>query len=188
MQALAEARKASADILEEIASRKEEAERALEAIRETSVAAGVAHHADVFKDAAARHEKQAKTWGRWALASGIATMLAAALIVWLWDTNGDLSDASVLQVVLLKGLVVVSGVLLDVDRHQDIPHLVILNRHREDALRTYRAFAEGTETSDVKDRVLLAAAHAIFGFGSTGLIEGQEGLEPSQLLGLLSQR
>ena len=47
---------------------------------------------------------------------------------------------------------------------------IAVNRHREDALRTFRSFVEGTESPDTKDQVLLAAARAAFGQVPTGLV------------------
>ncbi len=66
-------------------------------------------------------------------------------------------------------------------------HLEVVNRHREDALRTFRAFVEGTDAEDTRSQVLLLAAHAAFAHTPTGLIsdkaEGNTTVEVLDRLG-----
>ncbi|MGE0059510.1 MAG: hypothetical protein AB7T32_16135 [Dehalococcoidia bacterium] len=187
---LEDVRLSSRNALSEIEQRKQEADQNLAAIREASLTAGVAHHADVFKAAAERHELSAANWLKLAGGLAILTLLAAFVIVFLWDTKGDTSDVSALQLVAVKALIVFLGVYsvftaIKIFRAQS--HLAVVNRHREDALRTYRAFAEGTESETVRDQVLLGATQAIFGLTTTGLIDDKEAIDPSLLVRILGR-
>jgi len=169
----------------ELEARKAEADEALKAIREVSAVAGVAHHAEVFSKAAARHEDRAV---RWLIASGVAavaTVVAALAVVLLWDVSGDISDASVLQLVVAKGVLLAVGFYVtfnSVRIYRSHAHLSVVNRHREDALRTFRAFAEGTDNAEVRDKVLLEATHAIFGHTGTGLIDARDSRDTIEIL------
>lgn len=160
--------------IEEIQRLGSEADDALTAIREVSAEAGVAHHAETFATAAKRHEERAARWLRTSVVAGVATIAAGLVLVWLWETNGDISDASVLQVVLAKAVVLSVGfyfTVTSVRLYRSSTHLAVVNRHREDSLRTFRAFAEGAgDDPETKAKVLLEATHAAFGQVPTGLV------------------
>ena len=171
--ALEEARRTAGSALDEIDAMREDASKALDAMREASIEAGVAHHSETFAKAAVRHESNAKRWVIAAICVGLATILAGILLVWLWESNGDISDAGVLQIVLIKAVVLSVGFYATVTcvrLYRSNAHLAVINRHREDSLRTFRAFVEGAgEDSETKAKVLLEATHAAFGHVPTGL-------------------
>ncbi len=168
------AREAANRTLAEIQDVQTQASEALAAIRETSTEAGVSHHADTFATAASRHESSARRWVIAAVGAGVATIVAGILLVWLWESNGDISDAGVLQIVLIKAVVLSVGFYFTVTcvrLYRSNAHLAVINRHREDSLRTFRAFAEGAgEDPETKAKVLLEATHAAFGQVPTGLV------------------
>jgi len=180
-----EAKSRSEEAINELKQVRAEAEKALEAIRLAAAEAGVAQHAEVFAAAASRHDTSA----RWSLAAsvvaGIGTLAAAFLLVELWNVKGDISEASVLQLVVAKGAVLAVGFYATVNAvrmFRSQVHLSVVNRHREDALRTFRAFAEGTDDKEVKDKVLLEATHAVFGQAATGLVDGRDSTETIEVL------
>ena len=160
--------------LAEIRDTQAQATDALAAIREVSAEAGVAHHAETFATAADRHESSARFWFRAAVIAGLATIVSGVLLVWLWEANEDISDAGVLQIVLAKAVVLSVGfyfTVTSVRLYRSNTHLAVINRHREDSLRTFRAFAEGAgEDPETKAKVLLEATHAAFGQVPTGLV------------------
>ena len=97
----------------------------------------------------------------------------AFLLLWKWSTEGNISDADVLQLVLAKTAALGVGSYLTftaMRTYRSNAHLAAVNRHRDDALRTFQSFVEGTDSPDTKDQVLLAAARAAFGQTPTGLV------------------
>ena len=118
---------------------------------------------------------------------GLVTIGAGFAIVLLWRINGQISDAGILQIVLAKAAVLavlVYGTVTAVRLYRSNAHLAAVNRHREDALRTFRSFVEGTDTPDTTDQVLLAAARAAFGQVPTGLVtEKADGASVLEVLG-----
>ena len=169
----AEARNSAEESLRELDERKSEADQMLAAIRSAAAETGVSQEATTFREAAQRYEAVAS---RWLLGAGVAvvvTVVAAFVLVLTWDIDGQVSEAAVLQVVLAKAAVLAVltyGTVTTVRLYRSNAHLAAVNRHREDALRTFRTFVEGTEAGEIKDKVLLAAAHAAFGQTATGLI------------------
>ena len=172
-KALDDARETANAVIAEIQNMRDDASSALEAIREASIDAGVAHHAETFANAAKRHEGNAKNWVRAAIGVGILTIIAGILLVLFWESNGEISDAGILQIVLIKAVVLSVGFYATVTcvrLYRSNAHLAVINRHREDSLRTFRAFVEGAgDDPDTKAKVLLEATHAAFGHVPTGL-------------------
>ena len=177
--AVGSARETADHTLAEIQDVQAQASAALAAIREVSAEAGVAHHAETFAAAASRHESSATRWVRTAVGAGLATIVSGILLVWLWEANGDISDAGVLQIVLAKAVVLSVGFYFTVTcvrLFRSNAHLAVINRHREDSLRTFRAFAEGAaDDPETKAKVLLEATHAAFGQVPTGLVSEGSG-------------
>lgn len=156
----------------------EDSRHAVDAIRAASAEAGVQHHAETFHKAAERHETAARRWLWAAIGAGVATAVSVVSIVVFWDVRGDISEADVLQLILAKAVVLAIGLYFTFSAgrvYRANAHLLVVNRHREDSLRTYRAFAEGASDQETKSKVLLEAAHAIFGQVPTGLAPTKEG-------------
>ena len=129
---------------------------------------------------------RAKTWFWRTIVVGVATIVAAFVLVIAWDANGNLSDASVLQIVLAKAIVLSVGFYFTVNSvrfYRSSSHLAVVNRHREVSLRTFRAFAEGAgDDQETKSKVLLEATHAAFGQVPTGLASGSDGTNVLEVL------
>ena len=159
--------------LEEMKGFSAEAQQSLAAIREVAAEHGVSQEATTFRRAADRYALISRYCLLAAVAMGLATIGAGFAIVLLWGIDGQISDAGTLQIVLAKAAalaVLVYGTVTAVRLYRSNAHLAAVNRHREDALRTFRSFVEGTESADTKDQVLLAAARAAFGQVPTGLV------------------
>lgn len=158
---------------EEIEKTKAEVGSVLETVRDAAAEAGVSQEAATFESAAARYSGRARWWLAGSIVGIAGTIGTAFGLVLLWQVTGQVSDAEVLQIVLAKAaaLAVLSYATINAVRlYRSNAHLAAVNRHREDALRTFRTFVEGTDSDEVKDKVLLAAAHAAFGQTATGLI------------------
>jgi len=175
----------AAAITKEIEERRDEADKALQAIRTAAAESGVAYHAEVFKATGDEHAKRARWWLITSGVLSVAVVIAAVLLVVLWDVNGEISDASTFQLVVVKGVALAVGfyALVNVTRiYRAEAHLAIVSRHREDALKTFQEFVAGTETQEVKDAVLLEATHAVFSLPSTGLIDGKDRADTLEIL------
>lgn len=157
----------------EIQNVKSETEVALKKVRAAAAEAGVSQQAATFHEAANRYESLAKRWLRGSIGSALATIGVGLLVVFVWNTVGDSGPIAFAQAVLGRTavLAVLSyATVTAVRMYRSNSHLAVVNRHREDALKSFNAFREGTHSDDTKDKILLAAAHAAFGQTATGLI------------------
>jgi hypothetical protein len=82
------------DVVQALDQKKEEGDRALEAIRGVAATAGVEFHAETFKAAADRHIADSWWWLAASVLSAILTVVAAVALVVLWDVNGDICPVS----------------------------------------------------------------------------------------------
>jgi len=167
-----------ADATAQIEQQRAHAEEIVQAIRTASAEAGVGVHHELFSQAATKHEKAAV----WCLVSAVflalATAAGAAALVLFWDVNGNISEASVLQLVVAKAVFLAIGFYATtaaVRMYRAQLHLAVVNRHRETSLQTFQAFVKATEDLDTKNKVLLEATHAIFGQVPTGMVESGDG-------------
>ena len=151
---------------QEVEERKVEVDAVLAAVRDTAAEKGVSQEADQFRRAGERYDNLSGQWLKRALIAGVATVAFALALVFAWDVGGEIKDASAVQVILAKAaaLAVLSYATITCVRlYRSNAHLAAVNQHREDALRTFQTFVDGASDSEVKDKVLLAAANAAFG-------------------------
>ena len=148
-----------------IGNARTEAERALAAVKEQAAEAGVSTNAQIFVGVAKQHQAASGIWLRATIIMAVATFLAAvaALITAFLYQPPD--TAATIQYVVAKLLVISTlsfGVLWCARNYRAERHNETLNKHRANALMTFRAFVEGTADNRVKDAILLQAAQAAF--------------------------
>lgn len=154
-----------------IANARGEAERALAAVKGQAAEAGVSTNAQIFVGDAQTHGDGARTWLKGTIVMASITLVAAvaALVTVFIYHPKDL--AATIQYVVAKVLVLstLSFVVVWCARnYRSQKHNQTLNKHRANALMTFRAFVEGTSDERVKDAILLQAAQAAFSGRPTG--------------------
>ena len=154
-----------------IATARTEAENALAAVKEQAAEAGVSTNAQIFVGDAQKHQESAQRWLKATLWMASATLVGAitALVTAFVYHPEDLGAA--IQYVVAKVLVlsVLSfGVVWCARNYKAQKHNETLNKHRANALMTFRAFVEGTSDVRVKDAILLQASQAAFAARPTG--------------------
>ena len=155
---------------------KKDAEKALQAVKAQAAEAGVATNAQIFlKDS----ENHGTTGGKWLVATiivSIITLLVAVMFFLLSFDYKPESTAIAIQYVVSK-LILLSvlsfGVFWCSRNYRSSKHNETLNKHRANALMTFRAFVEGSGDQQIKEAILLQAAQAAFVNRSTGY-EAQE--------------
>jgi len=164
--------KAEAEALSKfIVTARTEAAQALAAVKEQAAEAGVSTNAQIFAGDAEKHREAAKGWLKatiWLAVATFGAAVAALVTAFLYHPE-DL--APTVQYVVAKVLVlsVLSfGVLWCARNYKSQKHNETLNKHRANALMTFRAFVEGTADVRVRDAILLQAAQAAFSARPTG--------------------
>lgn len=148
-----------------------QAASALDEVQKQAAEAGVSQNALIFETAAKDHRKSADNWllaTQWAggVTFGLAVLLLLSPFVYTPNTTPQ-----AIQLMFSKVLVVSVAFFALVwcsKNYRAARHNETLNQHRADALKTFRAFVEGTAEVSVKDAILVQAAQAAFAPRNTG--------------------
>jgi ABC-type multidrug transport system fused ATPase/permease subunit len=170
---------AASEALEKTSRVASESEEKLSAInellrlsRDAVQKVGASRHALFFKNEAEEHEKGASRWL-------IATLLMTALTVILGGVNlyfaftapGTWSAAQSVQLIVAKFILfslLLSAVVWCGRSYRAQRHNYVVNRHRQNALSSFEAFAEASQDDQTKNAVLLQATQSIFAPQSSG--------------------
>lgn len=167
----------SATLTKELVSAKDEATNALIEIRKVAAEQGVSQQAVHFKSEADQQEVLAATWLTYTFWAAGAVGLFALISVFFhkidWIRPGNTSEA--IQLVSSKFLIfgVLGYLLLMASRNYTThKHNAVVNRHRQNALLTYKTLVEASGSA-VQDIVLAHAASCIFSPQETGFSSGR---------------
>ncbi len=166
---------------------EEESNSILESIRDAAVEKGVSQHAIYFKEEADLHEKSARIWFWLTIAIAIMTLVASYLALSYFYTNPELTTGQSIQLAISK-LVLFSvlyfGILWASRNYRAHRHNVVVNKHRQNALSTFQAFANAAEDDKAtKDAILLRSTETIFSPNTSGYLnkEGEKQHTPQIL-------
>lgn len=184
----------AAKLTDQLAQAKSDADNALSAIRAVASEQGVSQQAIYFKDEAQSQETLADKWltntYRFAAALGGFAILSLFLhkIEWIRPT----SNAEMFQLITSKVLIftVLGYMLIMAARNYTThKHNAVVNRHRQNALLTYRALVTAAEDTGTQDIVLAHAASCIFSPQDTGFAhgKGESGAGSKSVLELLTK-
>lgn len=160
-------------LTEQLSTAKSDADKALEAIRAVAAEQGVSQQAIYFKEEAEQQETLAENWlvrTYWS-AAGVGVFAILSLFLHKWDWIKPEGTSEMLQVISSKMLIfaVLAYLLLLASRNYTThKHNAVVNRHRQNALLTYRALVEAASDGGTEDIVLAHAASCIFSPQETG--------------------
>ena len=164
------------DFRKTLESYKVESEKALNAVKEQAAEAGVSTNAQIFLTDSASHAKIAKSWLIATIATSVTTLLVAIGFVIISFKYTPATTAVAIQYVVSKIILLSTlsfGIFWCAKNFRSNKHNETLNKHRANALMTFRAFVEGSEDSTIKDAILLQTSQAAFSNRPTGY-ESQE--------------
>jgi len=173
--------KALSDQKEAIAKALAEMETALRSVRDAAAEAGVAQHTINFQNEAKEHKDDARKWlVATTLVAGVGILLVLALFVWPLHPETTFTNATTPQAIyavasrLLVFSIFYFALLWAGRNFMAHRHNYIVNKHRQNALATFRAFvAAAGEDKDVKNAVLLQASSSIFTAQPSGYFSKQ---------------
>jgi hypothetical protein len=152
---------------------KTTASSVLEEIRQVAGEQGVSQQAYYFSEEAKHHDDEAESWRKtttkmaWLMGAYAALSLFLHKIPWL----APASTYDSIQLAVSKMLIfaVISYMLYLAARNfLSHKHNAIVNKHRQNALVTYKALADAAKDDDKKDIILANASSCIFSPQSTG--------------------
>ncbi|WP_345845790.1 hypothetical protein [Shewanella algae] len=163
----------------QLKSQKESAEGILKDIRETAAEQGVTQQAIYFQTESAGHDTDAGKWETrtiWiAAALGIFAIASIFLHKWAWlaPTNTFETVQLVTSKLLIFG-VLTYLLILSAKNYLNHKHNSIVNKHRQNALMTYKAMVDATDDPGSREAILIQAAGCIFNPQATGYTAGSE--------------
>lgn len=163
----------AAKLTEQLNTAKSDADKALEAIRAVAAEQGVSQQAIYFREEAEQQEALADKWltrTYWS-AAGVGLFAVFSLFLHKWDWIKPEGTSEMLQLISSKILIfAVLGylLLLAARNYTTHKHNAVVNRHRQNALLTYRALVEAAGGNGTEDIVLAHAASCIFSPQETG--------------------
>ena len=148
-----------------------DAEKALNAVKEQAAEAGVSTNAQIFLSDSTAHSIVAKKWlTATIVVSSITFFVAAGFVALSFFYSPDTTSAAIQYVV--SKIILLSTLSFSIywcaQNYKSQKHNETSNKHRANALMTFRAFVEGADDSRVKDAVLMHAAQAAFSNRQTG--------------------
>jgi hypothetical protein len=160
------------EIDETLKKHEEEAKEILTTIRKTAAEQGVSQQAIHFKMEADQHDADAKKWLSRTVTLTVVLGIYALLTLWihklpnLAPTNSyeaiQLAVSKILIFGTLSFLVFLSARNFTAHRHN-----CVVNRHRQNALVTYRSLVDAASTEANRDIVLTKASECIFAAQAT---------------------
>lgn len=162
---------------EAIKERSNEVSELARLARENVQQLGLARYAAHFKSEADSHKKVSWIW------LGV-TAAAAAVVGWLaWENydrstlaTADVGAASGIQLGIAKLILfsfAFSAVVWCGRIYRSHRHNYVVNRHRQNALSSFEAFASSTDDPQTKHAVLLQATSSIFAPQHTGFVAAE---------------
>jgi hypothetical protein len=172
--------------IEQISEKNREAERILKQLQETTQKATIEQEAIHFSEEAQGHKKSSYAW------LAVSAAIAVLTLWFAWDNYSyfrqlltptepqivaTLTTAQSIQLGLSKLFLfsfLVGGIVWSGRVYRAHRHNYVVNKHRQNALNTFKTFVGSTEDQQTKNAVLLQATQCIFMPQSTGYIT-QEG-------------
>lgn len=169
---------------------KKETNDVLDSVRKAAAEGGVSQHSSYFKKEASEHERTARYWLIANLLLGAGT-IAFALYSINYYSSRDLliSTPQAIQLGVAKIIafsILSFGMILTSRNYRAHRHNFVINKHRQNALSTFKEFVSATGDETTKNVVLIKATEAIFSPGVTGYLtkepESQGGTQVLEII------
>lgn len=152
---------------------RDDGARILEELRKVSAERGVSQQAEYFKSEADMHDKNADKWKSYTIKTSIGLGIFAAFSIFIHKIPflSPSSTYDAIQLSISKGFVfatIAFMLALSARNFMSHKHNAIVNRHRQNALLTFKALCDAAGGEDKRDIVLTHAASCIFHPQETG--------------------
>lgn len=164
------------EITGQLEGSKEEANRILEEVRNVAAEQGVSQQAIYFKSESELHKTESENWKQLTIGAAILLVCVSASFLFLhkWQFLAPTNNFEALQFIASKIFVFATlSYLLFLSGKNFLSHKhnEIVNRHRQNALKTYQAIVDASSTVEGKEIILAQAAYCMFSPQDTGYIK-----------------
>lgn len=177
-------------LLAELQQVKTDAETIRDAMKRAAADVGVTQEATHFASQASTHETNAGKWLAASIVLAVITALYALLSLFITriPVLKPQNDYEMVQLVVSKVLVfaVIAYMLVtSVRNYAAQKHNGVVNKHRQNALQTYKALAAAAHINEAQDIVLTHAAACIYSPQDSGYAKASNASTPSGLIEML---
>lgn len=160
-------------VIKELKSQQEQAAQVVKDVRKMAAESGVTQQAIYFQEEAEVQEKASEDWRRRTIGLAVGLGIYAAATAFLhkldWLAPANAYDTVQLAVSKILVFTVISYMLyLSARNFMSHKHNAVVNKHRQNALMTFKALADAAEHQANRDVVLTHAAVCIFSPQGTG--------------------
>ncbi len=180
------------DTSQQIATKLEEVEKVLADAKEAAGLTAVTTQATFFESEANEHAAAASSWKRWTIFTAVVILIAAAVtlplhkIPWL-EPKTPIDSYQLIASKLLLFAVLSYMLVLCARNFMSHKHNVVVNKHRQNALQTFKALADAATDDKMKDVILTHASACIFSPQETGYTKAAGGgVDSKTVFGLIS--
>ena len=164
---------AATDLMKRLEEQEAEGKRIIDEVRKVAAEQGVSQQAAYFRDESGLHKTESDGWRNWTLIAAGTVAAFAVLSIFLHKIPGlapsNAYEAIQLTVSKILIFTVMGYVLLLCARNfLSHKHNEIVNKHRQNALLTFKALVEAAGTAERRDVILTYAAACIFSPQETG--------------------
>jgi len=175
----------SNELEKQVEGRVSDLEKTIKAAREAAKLEGVAQQATAFDEQAKSDRNAARLW----LVASIASVIVGLILVWgmflgNWVKVAGTDPASDPKVItpgfvqqtvarILIMTLVYAAVVWCARNYFASRHNYTVNRHRRNAMQTFRAFVEGSQDKATQDFILRQAAQCAFSPQQTGYLKDE---------------
>ncbi len=161
------------EITRSLEKNKISAEKVLDDVRNLAAEQGVTQQAIYFQQSADFHDKKAESWQRWtvkvAVGLGVYAFTTLFFHKWAWIAPTDSYQAIQMAVSKVLVFATISYMLYLCAKNMiSHKHNSIVDRHRQNALMTYKAIVDAAGDTPNREVILVQAAACIFGSQGTG--------------------
>lgn len=168
----------ASDVTEKLEKQQLQAENVLSDVRKVAAEHGVTQQAVYFKDESEYHENESNYWRTKTIHASVVlgayafSTLFIHKIPWLIPKNNIQAMQLITSKVLIFG-VIAYLLFLAAKNFLSHKHNAIINKHRQNALMTYKALTDAASRDETKDIVLNHASSCIFAPQETGYIKNE---------------
>lgn len=163
-------------LIQELSTDKEQAQQILEDVRKVAAEQGVSQQAIYFKEESESHLEQAEEWQKRIIWLG-GILGVYALLTFFMHKIPIINPETTIQAVqlvaskILVFLVISYGLFLSTKNFLSHKHNATVNKHRQNALMTFKAIADASPDDSSKDIILTHASACIFVPQDTGYLK-----------------
>lgn len=144
-------------------------------VRQAAAEQGVSQQAKYFQEEAEKHLKSAEKWLSYTIGTAVFLIICSVIsliVSYCYQpdkayTNFQIGLSKLLIFSTIAYFLILSGRTRLAHLHNEV-----INRHRQNALLTFNAFIEGTDSQEVRDTILTHASTCAFSPQESGFSKG----------------